>query len=247
MTAGIYVANPQYSGIDFAVGEVHGIRTWLVDDYGRLRARHASAAAPWRPGPNTAVCLSNHSSGGRAVHVIEDPEGKDRRVARVEPGPQSQARFGASAVLTNSASMLDFSITWHDKSTSVVPTLLTRCDPHEAIPDERCTCGFYAYTVPVADLRRASAVDGQVLGVIRGSGLTVIGTKGFRCARAEVLALLDPAVDAHDASYAAWLSQRLAAVYPDVPLLPSREALWAFAPIESALPAPSTDEFWDLP
>lgn len=57
-------------------------------------------------------------------------------------------------------------------------------------PDEDCGCGFWAYW---------TAEDHQhgfqfpVLGVIEGYGKTLIGERGFRCAKARIIALHIPA------------------------------------------------------
>ncbi|TRW43636.1 hypothetical protein [Georgenia yuyongxinii] len=50
-----------------------------------------------------------------------------------------------------------------------------------------CTCGFYAYyrEDPFASSRRIS-------GIVEGYGRVVLGTGGFRCEKARVLALLRP-------------------------------------------------------
>lgn len=119
--------------------------------------------------------------------------------------------------------------------------------PHET-PDENCKCGFYAYTDPNRPESRPTAANEYVVGVVRGSGRTLIGTKGFRTEKAEIVALLDPTRGGR--KKADWRQEQAAKirrVYPDTPLLPSRAALLDFAPIEPTLPDPSTDEFWSLP
>lgn len=121
--------------------------------------------------------------------------------------------------------------------------------PHDT-PSESCACGFYAYT----DSRHADTVaykrDGfnVILGIVKGTGRTLLGTQGFRCEKAEIIALRDPTRGGTKTD--PWRLQQLAnlkRVYPDVPLLESREALLEFAPLTETLPDPSTDEFWSLP
>lgn len=121
--------------------------------------------------------------------------------------------------------------------------------PHET-PSESCNCGFYAYT----DSCHAETVsyrqngDHVILGIVKGTGRTLIGTQGFRCEKAEIVALRDPTRGGTKTE--PWRQEQLAKlkrVYPDVPLLPSRAALLEFAPLTNTLPDPSTDEFWNLP
>lgn len=119
--------------------------------------------------------------------------------------------------------------------------------PHD-IPVEGCRCGFYAYTDVKHEENKADAENRYILGVIKGTGRTLIGSRGFRCEKAEIVALLDP-------TRGGWLlhdwrrKQRnaLRRVYPDVPLMASRRALLAVAPVESTIPDPTMDEFWSMP
>jgi hypothetical protein len=55
-----------------------------------------------------------------------------------------------------------------------------------------CTCGFYAYTGSQAMVQANNYMLGTTsafVGVIRGTGLTTVGTKGFRTQNAEILAV----------------------------------------------------------
>lgn len=113
------------------------------------------------------------------------------------------------------------------------------------VPNEKCKCGFYAYTRETAESFEA----GGVIGVIRRAGRTLIGAKGFRCQKAEIVAALDPSRDGRDgfADYASWQRAKLRQLYPDVPLLDSRQALLDFAPIDWSEPDPSDPDFWTAP
>jgi hypothetical protein len=119
--------------------------------------------------------------------------------------------------------------------------------PHET-PSENCQCGFYAYT----DDRHAETLSYKdshvVLGIIKGTGRTLIGTKGFRCEKAEIVALRDPTRGGtKDDPWRIQQLEDLKRVYPNIPILPSRQALLEFAPLTDTRPDPSTDEFWSLP
>jgi hypothetical protein len=50
----------------------------------------------------------------------------------------------------------------------------------------KCTCGFYAYT----NGKNSYAAIGTVAGIIEGYGRMVIGTDGFRCEKARLVALV---------------------------------------------------------
>lgn len=55
-----------------------------------------------------------------------------------------------------------------------------------------CTCGFYAYYCEAHTYRNNASIEG----VIEGFGRCVVGSRGFRCERAIVRALVHPEPDA---------------------------------------------------
>lgn len=253
-------AAKEFAGLDFdtAIGEVYGIRQWKMDEHGRLRARNWTSAQPWRPGVNTAKCHADKKVYG--VDQVIDPSGKGRKAidARTVPDPDpysyaisSSSSWSASPIAYHRGATRAprYEITWNDGSTEVLTEIkfaTTESEPHEA-PDEDCVCGFYAYAEPSHEDARLPRGSQLVQGIVRGSGRTLIGTKGFRCEKAEIIALLDPTRGGKKT--ADWrLEQRgkLERIYPDVPLLASHAELVEFAPLESLLPDPSTDAFWEL-
>lgn len=56
----------------------------------------------------------------------------------------------------------------------------------DAVPAEECGCGFWAYWTPQAAPVPAGC---RAVGVIKGYGRTLVGEKGFRCEKAEIVAL----------------------------------------------------------
>ena len=62
--------------------------------------------------------------------------------------------------------------------------------PECSVPNEDCTCGFYAFWNP--DEQSQVSVRFPVLGVIEGFGRTLIGDRGFRCEKARIVALHVP-------------------------------------------------------
>jgi hypothetical protein len=231
--------NTEYAGLpfDLAIGEVYGLRLWKTDQYGRLRARNWSRAEPWRPGVNSAKCLADAVSNA-GIQDILDPTGAGRRAVDVMA---EQDSYRSIVGPVGPPPQQYYRVRWDDGSTGVYADLKFKTsEPHEA-PSENCSCGFYAYTDP-----KSHEIDGYypaspyVLGVIKGTGRTLVGTRGFRCEKAEIIALLDPPDDPRR-------KQLLENVYRDVPLLPTEEALFNFAPIEKFLPDPTSEEFWSLP
>lgn len=230
----------EFSGLDFdlAIGEVYGLRVWRMDDYGRLRARNLSTVGPWKPGINVAKCHAQTES----IAGIVDPSGKGCQPYNVT------TRYGGGRKT--------FVIEWSDGNCeSYTDKDLTFGATTHAVPDEKCQCGFYAYSDPRHEeaatrpwIGPSSTPGRYILGIIRGTGRTLIGTKGFRCEKAEIVALLDPTAGGELTE--PWRQRQLGAlrrVYPDVPLLRSREALIEFAPLTETLPDPTTEEFWALP
>jgi hypothetical protein len=108
-------------------------------------------------------------------------------------------------------------------------------ETHSA-PDINCGCGFWAYFG-----ERAETGEGGVIGVIKASGLVLVGTKGFRAEKAEIVALRLKA----DTLYRDFIVRN----YPDVAIYPTRKAMLAEWPVSTNLapvpPSPETDpEFW---
>jgi hypothetical protein len=120
--------------------------------------------------------------------------------------------------------------------------------PKHETPAESCACGFYAYTDELHAETQPYKHQKVILGIIKGTGRTLLGTKGFRCEKAEIVALRDPTRGGLKADeWRVEQADNLRRLYPDVPLLESRAALLEFAPLTETLPDPTSDEFWALP
>jgi hypothetical protein len=57
---------------------------------------------------------------------------------------------------------------------------------HVPVGTARCRCGFYAYHVK----RDGGDFSGAVDGIVEGYGVVTVGSKGFRCQKARILALV---------------------------------------------------------
>lgn len=88
--------------------------------------------------------------------------------------------------------------------------------PHEF---ETCHCGFYGYYDGSNDYRHR--VNTRVSGVVEGFGETLIGTRGFRCSKARIVALT-----IHDPT----ITDRIRDHYWDIPAFPSFDAMAAEFP-----------------
>lgn len=74
-----------------------------------------------------------------------------------------------------------------------LPCVCNTCEPEKAPPKHRvaslgCSCGFYAYFDTEQNTHHR---DCCVVGLIKGWGLMSVGERGFRCEKAQILALID--------------------------------------------------------
>ena len=109
----------------------------------------------------------------------------------------------------------------------------------------KCSCGFYAYSNGRNDYHEYG-----VTGVIQGFGETQLGTRGFKCAKATILALHVPAGKAKKpkAEYVSTKSEhytRLRANYPEVAFFDDYAQMLAEFPVYEDVPTPDSDaDFW---
>lgn len=105
---------------------------------------------------------------------------------------------------------------------------------------DKCSCGFYAYY----DGSRDYHTPGDVTGVVKGTGLGVIGLKGFRVTRAQIMGLT------FSGSITEPVRNRIARVYPDVQVFPSVHRLLKAFPLTAGdleyVPE-ADDDFWTKP
>lgn len=100
-----------------------------------------------------------------------------------------------------------------------------------------CEHGFYAYY----DGSRDYHERGDVTGIIEGYGETIIGTKGFRCMKARIIALKP------SGSITVQVVTRLQQLYPDVEFYTDLHKMLAAHPTDAAGMEydPTTDpDFW---
>lgn len=95
-----------------------------------------------------------------------------------------------------------------------------RDDPHQ-VAGMGCRCGFYAYFHAGYNPHQR---PGDVLGLIQGYGVVTVGTRGFRCEKARIVALIAPDVPNFDLGF-------VFANYPGVALFNSVEEAVAEFPL----------------
>lgn len=119
--------------------------------------------------------------------------------------------------------------------TAVSPTQSPKREPDHTM--DECPHGFYAYY----DGSRDYHERGDVTGIIQGYGEAVIGTKGFRCMKARILAFK------FSKSIPAMVQNRITALYPDVAVFRSLDQMLAEYPTtaDGHEYQPETDaDFW---
>lgn len=129
-----------------------------------------------------------------------------------------------------------------------------RVNPDGAAPPERgptrsqhtignlgCTCGYYAYTDTNANPHHRSSSN--LLGIVEGTGVTTVGTRGFRSAKARILALVIPG---SERPREWWPRLSLWAFRHDVPAFFGAAALVATGGIGGPVLAKTTHNPWSL-
>jgi hypothetical protein len=201
------------SGPEFAVGSLRGVRTWSVDRLGRLTG--VSYTQVWTPGENTASCRIGDLGGlSTSGQII-------RTVSPLDDPVVQTMRSLAYAMAANAGA-----------------SSKTRESCSRLSPD--CTCGFYAYHDGVADYHPISYC---IEGIIDGYGLTTVGTRGFRCEKARIVALLIRDSDRRNLPRCSLVERN----YPDVPVFRKRKQMLAAFPCDNGglVPSPANDpDFW---
>lgn len=231
-----------YSSQDFdlTIEEVYGVRRWRFGPTGLLHPV-AWPVAPWLPGVNEAVCHADLQS--TPLLAVIDPTGRGRHatalsnttmIEPVVPDPWIQAAeftLNPLAPAITSRRIDCYRIAWNDGATETWPVRDVQFGPipgHD-VPHEWCTCGFYAYNT-AASLGDYAA---PIVGVVRLTGRVLVGSKGFRAQRGEIVALLNPSDVVNtraETAYGATARALLDQSYPDVPILATKEEMVAEFP-----------------
>lgn len=223
----------EFGLISFALGVVTGARSFKVDKLGRLTGIHYPQI--WTPVENVAECRKRDEgaysmSFAARSYTTRDVVDFDRM--RLEYVMADGSRISESAY---------DSIRRTGSVNVPVQSAPTVASGQPTKPKEHslasCEHGFYAYYDGSDDYHKG----GMVSGVVEGYGESLIGTRGFRCMKAKLVALT---ISKDLAKPVAALVHRN---YKDVPQFVTFEQMVKAFPTDSAgmEPAPETDEdFW---
>jgi hypothetical protein len=194
----------EFEGYEFVPGEVFGTRSFRVDKMGRLTG--VSFRVVWRPGVNEATCQNDDTlfahrrwapelyellTGVPASQSLMEEE--ERRRMHSHPGAKFWP-FGAEtytiptyATYVGSNAAVNYPVPSgpppFDEAVSELDRKRVMDVPHRI---DQCKHGFYAYYEGSNDYHDQSS---GVNAVIKGFGDATIGTRGFRCMKAEIVAL----------------------------------------------------------
>lgn len=181
------MSSSDFSGDDyeFAAGSIKGMRSWSIDDQGRLRG--VSFPALWTPGENTATCRKT-----------PDREPCPQAASLKKPIGERRCPCGCGETVKVAA----YSTCGAEGCENGTHPAGQR---HDFEAD--CGCGFWAYD------EHSFEEHGDVTGIVEAWGKVTIGTKGFRAEKAKVVALCRGSQDLdRELSLSVWL--RLQQLYP---------------------------------
>lgn len=159
----------QFDGIGFAPGVVRGARAFDIDELGRLVG--VTHRQVWIPGENIAECRKGKGADGLwSGYLNLTFTYRSSVIAASTPAAKAPKTFkGRKAV----------------KAEPVMEEVEPEEPPHTMAD---CACGFYGYYDGSNDYRQ----KGRVNGIVEGYGEALIGTRGFRVAKARIVALAIP-------------------------------------------------------
>jgi hypothetical protein len=248
------MSSEEFSGIGFAAGVVRGTRSFAVDKLGRLTG--VSYKQVWTPGENEAICRREDegqfglswSQMARQITYTLNVSSPSYYSTAIGSGAYASGgvietttpakRSGVDAVLGTSphtAVAAEEAAARVEAERAEKARLEAEKKARDTLAD--CSHGFYGYYDGSNDYYK----QGYVMGVVEGYGETVIGTRGFRCMKARIVAIRIPK----------HVPDRLRAMilrnYPDVPVFDTFKAMVAEFPADDAGVgvSPETDpDFW---
>lgn len=200
---------------DFAAGSLKGLRGWNMDKFGRLHG--VTHEEVWRPGENVSICKQERQIACPKKNLREEArKASEAGRAKVE----KKKRKGRDPIRQEwLEANRDPSGYWPAVACGDPACVNGRYhivgSGHRFDPD--CRCGFWAYDE--AGFRAL----GTVVGVIEGYGKTTVGTKGFRCEKARIVAI--SCENGEGVRHSRSMLARLAALYPDVAFVENLDAL----------------------
>lgn len=238
-----------FSDRPFVAGSLIGLRAFAVDKYGRLTG--PSFGGVFKPGENEAECRKDSSQGPWGIrsyaalmstmYTLPMPSPYSFSFS-VEPPPQ-KTTYGKGDCPCGCGIEVEF----HDGDTEADERSLSTAavkpaptpKPVHTLAGVTCTCGFYAYFDGLNDYKDPE----RIAAVVEGYGVCTVGDRGFRAAKAKLVALVEP-----KAKVSPLMRERLHRNYDGVPFYASkREALDAHPPTPPPVPGPDAEDFWTRP
>jgi hypothetical protein len=209
-------AADEFAGIGFAMGSVRGARSFEIDKLGRLTG--VVHKQVWTPDENHAECRKRDDPYAVALQQLN----------------MYNYTFALNTYTSHSSAIQK----WFNGS-APQPSERVEADipepPKHSL--DTCVCGFYGYYDGSNDYHKPEYVSG----VIEGYGETLIGTRGFRCMKARIVAIHIPdTVPNHTRSL-------VTRNYNTTPSFPTFESMVAEYPPDGGghEVTPDTDpEFW---
>jgi len=209
---------------EFAAGAIVGMRSWGMDDKGRLHG--VTHREVWRPGENAAVCMKPHTA--------PCPKYAKRKAVRSldYTSPWRSGQIDWASVLG------ELTFLGPELCGAIGCNGATHPAEAQHTFDPTCECGFWAYNE--ADFTE----HGDVTGLIEGYGKTTIGTRGFRSEKARIVAICRES-KGEWLSLSRWL--RLKQLYPEAKFYEDRDDMVTAHGAVLKQWAEVADGFWDEP
>lgn len=221
----------EFSGddYDFALGSVLGMRSWAMDSKGRLTG--VTHKAVWLPGENVSTCKVDQRQP--CPEVAKGQVRTDGGVVSSRPLPCGCGLPDAVAMGGIDPQSLEPCGEHPDCHDGTHPA----DNPHTFDPG--CQCGFWAYD------EHSFSEHGEVVGIVEGYGKTTIGTRGFRCEKARIVALCRER-DEGLLTLSGWL--RLQQLYPAAKFYEEQDEMVSHhGAVLRQWSDASAEGFWDQP
>lgn len=206
-----------FSDRPFVAGSVVGLRAFAVDQLGRLYG--PSIQQVFTPGENVAVCRKEEAQTWTMWGV---------------PMPKLTFTVNPPPVFASDPSSGEVTAKYQ---VGVAEAAVKAKECEHTVGGLGCSCGFYAYFDGQNDYKTGR----NIAAVIEGYGVCTVGTRGFRAAKARLLALVEP-----KSGVSPMVAGYIRRNYPDVPIFAKKRLALAEFPLTVPEPTatPNDSDFW---
>lgn len=217
----------EFSDRALVAGSLTGIRSFKVDGLGRLTG--VSYASVWLPGVNEAECRKSKDGDLMGTYMSSV-------FARWYGGGGYYPTYPSSLTASIEIPKVSTKVALDPSATASV----VEAKPPHTVAGVDCTCGFYAYFDEEANPNHQS---GQIHGLIEGTGIATVGTRGFRVEKARLIALV---IKPGKKRIPQPIIERVLHNYPDAGVYQSKADAFAAHPLTVPdFPTPeSSVDFW---